>query len=84
MLVMPKKKGPIQIYARLKPTELAEIDSDRKAMSGIPPSRSAYARAAVIGYAKLRKLEELIRRDADQTDCSKQASPMELLAEAGL
>lgn len=88
MIFMPKKKAAksaaTHISFRLKPAELEPLDADRKALPGVPVARNTYAKHAVTQYPKLRKLEELLRRDAAQPDCSKQASPKEILAEAGL
>ncbi|HEY6117007.1 MAG TPA: hypothetical protein VI172_13715 [Candidatus Dormibacteraeota bacterium] len=82
---MPKKKPKpkLQLHPRFTAAEMEAIEADRKTLPAAP-SGSAYAKYAVLSYPKLRKLEELVRRDAAQPDWSKQASSRELLAEAGL
>jgi hypothetical protein len=90
MISMPKKKGPsirpTHISFRLKPAELEPLDADRKALPGVPVARNTYAKHAVSMYPKLRKLEEMLRRDAatgsNQDSQSLYAS--DVLKEAGL
>lgn len=87
MSVMPKKKGPkgpTQISMRLKPAELGPLDEDRKALPGVPVSRNTYAKHAVLSFPKLRKLAELVRRDADKHIDEERHTPSALLSQAGL
>lgn len=72
------KKKDIQIHLRLKSSEVAPIDADRKELPGVPVGRSAYAKHALLSYPKLRKLEDLVRRAIDP------GVAHELLKEAGL
>lgn len=61
---MPKKPKPTHISFRLKPAELEPLDADRKALPGVPVARNTYAKHAVTMYPKLRKLEEILRKDS--------------------
>lgn len=57
---MPKKKpAPDErhsIHLRLNEEECAAIDADRRQLPGIPVGRGAYAKHAVMSYARLRQI----------------------------
>jgi hypothetical protein len=63
---MPKKKatGLKHIHFRLKPDEAAAIEADRKALPGVPVAASAYAKHAVMSYARLRQIENHLQSEA--------------------
>lgn len=66
-----KKPAPDErrnIHLRLDEEQCAAIDADLKKLPGIPVSRGAYAKHAVMSYAKLRQLEGLTRALAAKRD----------------
>lgn len=87
---MPKKKAAkpaaTHISFRLKPSEIEPLDADRKALPGVPVARNTYAKHAVQQYPKLRKLEEMLRRDAatGSNQDSQSLYANDVLKEAGL
>lgn len=67
---MPRKKSnrppPTSFTVRLTSDEIAPVSADlqRVAANSVPVSLGKYAKHAVLSYAKLRRLEQLVKECA--------------------